>query len=597
MKKIVCFCAGICLFLAILSCIDRESSKVSNNSEIESKPKENSVNKFLFNKDDSTSDIKYSNKAEAPSELKVAISDTINVKDFGAKGNGIDDDGNSFQTAINSLKKGGVLLIPEGIYLIKRTLNVKSNITIVGKGSKTKLQYRWPKFSITKKLLYGFLLTEASNVTFKNFHIDGGASNYNQVILDDRKNQTWDVNGAYHLFFIKPKFDFAVSDIYFERLELSNSFFDAIHTYARPADPGPKYKTKNVFVNNCVFRSIGCHGIGVGLINNMTVKNSSFRRVGLMKMLNSGYGSGMAVDASGGSENVKILNNSVDGAAAGFKTETHENNGGRYLTSRNITISNNKIKNLYSGSDYKIFYGIKANGINIIVKNNLIESFSHGILIGKDASDCVISGNKILAKGDESVGIRCDKNGGGHVITDNQIKNSKTQGILISNSDNLKVSRNLIIESRLDNIRIAGGNNILLDGNICANAGTNNITIVPLKGMQISSVSALNNICYDIDGSQRDQTKRILVASAQNVKINGNRLNAVTASTKMSSLINSNSSLTFSSTFPSQGTFVKGDFVVKKRNKATIDNSDKIIGWECTESGKPGRWKVIKLDF
>lgn len=597
MKKIVYFCAGICLFLAILSCIDGESSKVSNNLEIEPKSKDNSINKFFFNKGDSTSDIKYSNKAETSSELKVAISDTINVKDFGAKGNGIDDDGNSFQTAINSLKKDGILLLPEGNYLIKRTLNVKSNITIVGKGNKTKLQYRWPKFSVAKKLLYGFLLTEASNVTFKNFHIDGGASNYNQVILDDRNNQTWDVDGAYHLFFIKPKSDFAVSNVYFESLELSNSFFDAIHTYARPDDPEPKYKTKNVFVNNCVFRSIGCHGIGVGLINNMTVESCSFRKVGLMKMLNSGYGSGMAVDASGGSENIKILNNSVDGAAAGFKTETHENNGGRYLTSRNITIANNTIKNLYSGSDYKIFYGIKANGINIVVKNNIIESFSHGILIGKNASDCVISGNRILAKGGESVGIRCDENGGGHVISYNQIREGKTQGILIANSNNIKVLQNLIIGSKLDNIRIAGGNNILLDGNICANAGTNNITIVPLKGLQISTVSALNNICYDIDGSQRDQAKRILVASAQNVKINGNRLNAVTATAKMSSLTNNNSSLTFSSTFPSQGNFVKGDFVVKKRNKAMIDNSDKIIGWECTESGTPGRWKVIKLDF
>jgi len=595
MKKIVYFFVLILVFIVTSSCMNQDVSKNSNELTTKTLRANNvSANNRVLRKYDGASNIY---PAKPSSQLKPDSQDTVDVRTLGAKGNGVDDDGASFQAAINSLKQGGVLLIPEGNYLIKRTLKVKSNISIVGRGSRTKLQYKWPKFSNIKKLLYGFLLTEASNVRFKNFHVDGGASNYNQVILDDRGNQTWDVNGAYHLFFIKPKFDFAVSNIYFEDLVLSNSFFDAIHTYARPADPEPKYKTRNIFVDKCTFRSIGCHGVGVGLINNMTVKNCSFRKVGLMKMLSSGYGSGMAVDASGGAENIKILNNSVDGAAAGFKAETHENNNGRYLPSRNVTISNNKIRNLYSGNEYKIFYGIKANGINIVVKNNILESFSHGILIGKDAIDCVITGNKIETNGNEAVGIRCDKNGGGHLISNNQIKHTKTQGILIAGSNNIQVLKNLIIGSKLDNIRVGGGDNILLDGNICANAGTNNISIAPLKGMRISTVSALNNICYDIDGSRKEPSKRILVAGSQNVKIKGNKFNAVNASSKISASVNNFSSITFSLNYPNRGNFVKGDFIVKKRNKSSIDNSDNIIGWECIESGNPGKWKTIKLDY
>lgn len=48
----------------------------------------------------------------------------VNVKNFGAKGDGVTDDTNSIQSAINSVKEsGGIVVIPAGIYLFT-TLNV-----------------------------------------------------------------------------------------------------------------------------------------------------------------------------------------------------------------------------------------------------------------------------------------------------------------------------------------------------------------------------------------------------------------------------------------------------------------------------------------
>lgn len=53
----------------------------------------------------------------------------VNVKDFGAKGDGIADDTVSIQTAINCLPSGGRLYIPDGIYNIA-PICLKSHITI-----------------------------------------------------------------------------------------------------------------------------------------------------------------------------------------------------------------------------------------------------------------------------------------------------------------------------------------------------------------------------------------------------------------------------------------------------------------------------------
>ncbi len=53
----------------------------------------------------------------------------VNVKDFGAVGDGISDDTLSVQTAVNCLPEGGRLLFPEGVYSVA-PINLKSHITI-----------------------------------------------------------------------------------------------------------------------------------------------------------------------------------------------------------------------------------------------------------------------------------------------------------------------------------------------------------------------------------------------------------------------------------------------------------------------------------
>lgn len=60
---------------------------------------------------------------------------SLNVKDFGALGNGIADDTVSIQTALNSFQSvGGTLFFPQGNYKITDTLKVYEGTTIQGAG-------------------------------------------------------------------------------------------------------------------------------------------------------------------------------------------------------------------------------------------------------------------------------------------------------------------------------------------------------------------------------------------------------------------------------------------------------------------------------
>ena len=63
----------------------------------------------------------------------------VNLKDFGAKGNGVTDDSEALTTALKylSLNGGGKLIIPEGVYHTNGAFDVDSNIMIQGDGKKT----------------------------------------------------------------------------------------------------------------------------------------------------------------------------------------------------------------------------------------------------------------------------------------------------------------------------------------------------------------------------------------------------------------------------------------------------------------------------
>ncbi|WP_407401852.1 glycosyl hydrolase family 28-related protein [Chryseobacterium sp.] len=102
----------------------------------------------------------------------------VNVKWFYAQGNGQDDDTDSFVNAINYIKasNGGVLYIPKGEYILKKTLNIDfDNLVIQGDGAKNsvlKIQHlgigisyksKVPDLSTARFTLYNLSLVNTIN--------------------------------------------------------------------------------------------------------------------------------------------------------------------------------------------------------------------------------------------------------------------------------------------------------------------------------------------------------------------------------------------------------------------------------------------------
>jgi hypothetical protein len=60
----------------------------------------------------------------------------MNVRDFGAKGDGVTDDTAAIQAALDALQSGGTLLFPEGDYIITSTLTLTAvfSVRVIGSG-------------------------------------------------------------------------------------------------------------------------------------------------------------------------------------------------------------------------------------------------------------------------------------------------------------------------------------------------------------------------------------------------------------------------------------------------------------------------------
>jgi polygalacturonase len=60
----------------------------------------------------------------------------VNVKDYGAKGDGVSDDVNAFQAAEDfvAAKGGGTVYVPSGVYIVSQPFYHRSFVTLTGDG-------------------------------------------------------------------------------------------------------------------------------------------------------------------------------------------------------------------------------------------------------------------------------------------------------------------------------------------------------------------------------------------------------------------------------------------------------------------------------
>ncbi len=181
---------------------------------------EDKMYRFTFQGDNYTGPVTY-NWIATPDERDRGF---YNVRDFGAKGDGVTDDTTALRSAFAYIawRNGGVLTFPEGDYLITSTLALPSNITIQGVSG---VESNAPTGNYTQRNATRIKLRGSNLALFRI-----GECTQNIVMRDielfgEGNENTYGVEGvgAYN----------SAQDFYFQRVTFHN-FFRGIYAHGLP---------------------------------------------------------------------------------------------------------------------------------------------------------------------------------------------------------------------------------------------------------------------------------------------------------------------------------------------------------------------------
>lgn len=261
--------------------------------------------------------------------------DSINVKEWGAIGDGKHDDTKAIQSALyESSSSNRHLFFPEGEYLISKkpkkdyALLIPSNTTILGTSCQnTVIKLNSGHSGFTRMLK----IKNVENVFISNFSFDGNIEN--QAKKDEHQS--------------------AIAIVSAENIEIRNSIF-----HSTGGDGviirGPKVASKNIAVSNCYFHTNGRNGLTLGSgFDNVNIEFCHFDVT---------HTHASPIDSeptSGKCANVIIANNTFINCRQNATIMTF---GGRPWVD-NYTFENNVIENIG-------LHMVRSK--NVVVKNNYI---------------------------------------------------------------------------------------------------------------------------------------------------------------------------------------------------------------------------------
>lgn len=444
----------------------------------------------------------------------------VNVKNFGAKGDGITDDTDAIQSAVDYLKTlgGGTLKIPPGTYLIDATkfvdgrfgIRLIDNITVDMYGAVLKVipnnKTEYGVFDITKN---------------RNVRIFGG------YIIGDKFEHFGTTGEWGHGILIK---DEESSNILIKDMHIKDLWGDGVYIKFGFGD--------NIVIDNVVIEDCRRHELGIVGGKNIRVLNSTLTKSSGIKdgVINATYGgrnidvepheagysdgielrdcsftnpAELAVDFHGDYKhyNAKVIDCDFDTPLDALKI----NNG------HGAHVEGNKIR----GAKESI---LLANMDDSFVLDNTIEDCERGIYL-RDSSNPTIKGNtldgiihegirvfsqfnlekqiknieildnEVKNSGSASVGaIRVDGTSGKNAfkvsILDNQIKDSPGRGIYVNYADHLEIKGNQ--PENFNTLDLIGGNAISVLNSKNYNVDDNDFLVIEQPTQQRAMIQFVN---------------------------------------------------------------------------------------------------------
>ncbi|TKR32854.1 hypothetical protein FCE95_00520 [Luteimonas gilva] len=180
------------------------------------------------------------------------------VRDYGAAGDGANDDTAAFQAAIDSLPEaGGTITVPAGTYRIDAVIGVRLR------------SYMHLKLAADAKLAAKANSAERYNLLYVNkvrdVEISGGQ------IVGDRNGHTGTSGEWGHGIFVRGSSNVTIRD-----LHVSNCWGDGLVIAAADMWQAPPVGSKNVFVANIVSTNNRRQAISIGYVNDLKIYDSEF---------------------------------------------------------------------------------------------------------------------------------------------------------------------------------------------------------------------------------------------------------------------------------------------------------------------------------
>lgn len=422
-------------------------------------------------------------------EAAQPTTDTLNVKDFGAVGDGVTDDHEAMQAAIDAASQGlggGKLYFPEGTYLVKKMVQLKSNIDI--------------RLHDDATIVNGINFQGRPSIVFMTGpFINGG----DKIFWEPTENisftgGTIDMNGALNEEGTKPK---------------NLPFINSSGGFAIG-------NSSNVTIRNVTFKdSYQGHAIQIAGSKNVLVDQSRFLGQALPKTIKDNAmitkesiqiepmtrkGFPYALNETGvKSENVTIQNSYFGKSDKSGELVTAIGTHYQAITTQNpsnIKILNNHFDNL-------VYSGIRFTGFtDIVIKDNVFDKKTkeESVRYREDGGALV---NAFSYKNTEDV-LDLNKK---VVITNNRfnIKDPKTQAIRVARDSegylgkvkDIEVTNNIINNQAQDSevpsielLRISDG--LTVSGNVI-NGGKDGIVINNSTG----SITAIDNFFSNLTGN------------------------------------------------------------------------------------------------
>lgn len=430
---------------------------------------------------------------------------------------GVDDQAeiNAALTALGSV--GGCVVLLEGTYIISGSINMPSNVTLMGQGFNTIVRLR-----------------NAHNANIECIrNIDSANGNVNIAVKDlamdgNKSQQTSGANAG----------------IMFVRASASTITNVLLHNY----------RNSIIALDNCFNVVVADSILNNGNNHGIALRNSSSTNIVRGNRCHHNVSSGIQIETSSHYNTIteNICYNNLTGILINnSNTNIVTNNTCHTNTTQGIychTTVNNSIKNNICFSNGANGILLENGGRSIVSGNNCYSNTSSGIGVSASVNNTVtgnFSGNNgtngmavvLGSTGTGATGNICNGNGNNgilvnasssSIITDNMCHSNAHNGILVSGTHNSNISGNSCMSSSTaehnshNNIALTSDcDNNNIQQNICRRgSGTNQ----PANGIRIASADCENNLVTNNDLLTGGATANFSDSGTGTITVAGNRI-------------------------------------------------------------------------